>query len=118
MKDFQEELSKQREVALYACLTVNNFCAVYQVKYSLLDAHYQPLPNGQRREIPLDGWVRISEPVVVEFRGIDDDAVVRNAVESLNEQERKIVEELHDKLARIRERKYQLLALTHQVDVQ
>lgn len=113
MKNFKEEVSKPHFVALYGHLELN-FVSVNEVRYVNYDEHYAPLPEGQTREMPCNGYVRLTEPVEVRFTAIDNDALVRNAVESLNEQERKVVEELNEKLAQIRERKNQLLALTHQ----
>lgn len=114
MKDFTGSLAKPREIALYAHLTIDNFFAVFELHYSSRDAQYTPLPDGERRETPFEGYVRISQPIKVDFVAINNDDVIRNAIESLNEQERKAVAELNKTLAQIRERKNQLLALTHQ----
>jgi len=114
MKDFNVAMEKPRKVALYASLTINDFYAMYEVRDLDFDTHYQPLPEGQTRESPVEGWVRISEPAEVTFRPMSSDAVVRQAVESLEETERKVIDEMNQKLAQIRERKHQLLALTYQ----
>lgn len=114
MKKFQEAIAEPREVALYANLTMDDCVFVREVRYCTYDEHYMPLQDGERRELPYEGYVRITQPIVVTFNPVDSNMIVRNAVESLSEQERKTVEELNTKLAQIRERKNQLLALTHQ----
>lgn len=116
MKDFKDAIAQPREVALYANLSCDNWFTVFEVHYNDRDEHGQLLPNGQRREQPWEGRVRISEPVKIQFAAISNDTIVRNAVESLNEEERKVIAELNNKLADIRDRKNQLLALTHQKD--
>lgn len=115
MKDIKAMVEEPREIALYSSMTTSNSYLVLGVYYVDYDEHYQPLPKGQRREQPKDGYVRVSEPMKVSFTAIDTDTLVRNAVESLNEQERKTIDELNQKLAEIREKRSQLLALTHEV---
>jgi hypothetical protein len=78
------------------------------------DEHYTPLPNGERREKTHTESVRVTEPVRVQFSGIGQKEMVTNAIESLGQQEQKLRAELNAKLAEIKERKNQLLALTHQ----
>lgn len=116
MKDFKEAIAKPREVALYARMGEHTWISVFEVTYSQFDVRFQPLPEGQSRELTLDGYVRISDPVKMTFTSTDQDTMVRNAVETLNEEERKAVDELNKKIAAIREKKSQLLALTHQVE--
>jgi hypothetical protein len=111
MKDMKAAVAKPRWVALYARMD-SDWYTVWEVEYSDRDEHYQLLPDGQLREVPVKGYVRITEPVAVEFRAIDNDEVVARAVESLNESERALLSEMSKKLAEIRERKSQLLALT------
>lgn len=113
MKDFREAISKPREIALYT-MTDSNSLLPLSVSYTHYDENFQPLPEGQQRESPISGFVRVSEPVTVQFAPIDNDTMVRNAVEALNAEERKTIDELNTKLAQIRERKQQLLALTHE----
>jgi flagellar basal body-associated protein FliL len=115
MKDFKEQIAKKRELALYASLTMD-FSYVTEVTYSTLDEHYSPLPEGERRERPHEGYVRVTEPVTINFCAVDNDTVVRNAVASLDEEERKLRSELHKKLVELQERKSQLLALTHEIE--
>jgi len=114
MKDVREIIEKPREVALYSCLDTGGSYLVLQVSYSAYDEHYAPLPEGERREVPCSGFVRVSEPIQLTFKAITNDEMVARAVESLNEQERKTINELNEKLASIREKRSQLLALTHQ----
>lgn len=116
MKNIKQIVSKARKVAIYTSMTMQDFHTVCEVIYVDYDEHYAPLPEGQLREYPKTGYVRISEPVEVSFAAIDDDTVVRNAVEALNEEERRTLDELNKKLSDIRGRKNQLLALTHHTD--
>jgi flagellar basal body-associated protein FliL len=113
MKDFNHALAKTRFVALYANMATEGWFTVFEVTYVNYDEHFQPLTDGQKREKPWEGYVRISEPVKVDFAATDDDTVVRNAVASLDEQERKLRAELGEKLAQLQDRRNQLLALTH-----
>lgn len=115
MKNIKEALAKKRWLALYANLTIDDYTAVWEVHFHKFDEHYTPLPEGERREQPMTGWVRVSEPVEVGFSGLENDIVVRNAVASLDEQERELRAELGKKIAEIQERRNQLLALTHEV---
>ena len=116
MKDFNHALANPRLLALYAHLTIDDYFAVLEVRYADYDERYQPLPEGTRREVSIEGYVRITEPVEVTFRGVDNNSIVRNAVASLDEEERKLRSELHKKLTAIQDRKNQLLALTHQTE--
>lgn len=85
-----------------------------RVLYSQYGKHYERLPDGQEREEPRDLFTRISEVIEASFTSLNDDEVVQQAVASLDEEERKTLAELNQKLADIRGRKAQLLALTHQ----
>ncbi len=116
MKDIKDIAAKPRKVALYASMDMSDYYYVADVMYVDYDEHFTPLPAGQLREYPKLNCVRITEPVEVTFTAISNDEVVAKAVESLNEEERKAIEELNAKIAAIREKKSQLLALTHQVD--
>lgn len=113
MKNLKEETAKRRTIALYANLEGNWFM-VNEVRYVPYDERYTPLPDGQHRETVMDGYVRVSEPVEVDFSAIGNDQIIAKAVESLTETERKIQVEAETKLAKVREQKRQLLALTHQ----
>ncbi len=115
MQNIKESITRPREVALYS-VTEGGSLLVLEVSYKKYDENFQPLPEDDRRECGISGFIRVSEPVKVTFTAIDNDMMVRNAVQSLNEEERKLIDELNTKLAQIRERKSQLLALTHQVD--
>lgn len=114
MKNIKEAIAKPRAVALYASLTVDNFVAIYEVGYVNYDEHYVPLPDGQLRERPIEGWVRISRAQEVTFSAIDNDSVIRNAVAAMDEEERKLRAELHRKIAELHNRKKQLLALSYE----
>jgi hypothetical protein len=112
--DIKTGVERSREIALYAQLSAHTWFCVFEVTYSDYDEHRTKLPDGERRERPMEGFVRVSEPIRVEFTAINDDAIVQNAVESLDAEERKAIEDLNAKIASIRERKAQLLTLTHQ----
>lgn len=114
MKNIKTAVQKPREVALYAHMSSDDWYTVFEVTYSNRDEHYTPLQTGQRRELPMEGYVRVSAPLEVKFTAIDEDMVIQKAVESLNAEERKAIEDLNAKIASIRERKNQLLALGHQ----
>lgn len=116
MKDVREVVAKPRTVALYASMDMDEYYSIREVMYVNYDEHYQPLPEGQRREYPSSSAVRISEPIEISLQPISNDEIVAKAVESLNEQERKAIDELNAKIATIREKKSQLLALTHQTE--
>ena len=116
MKDFKENIAKRRQIALYANLTIDDYVAVWEVRYSDVDEHYERLPNGEVREQSVNGWVRISAPIEVNFTSVDNDTIIRNAVLSLDQEERKVREELNRKITEIQERKQQLLALAYQPD--
>jgi hypothetical protein len=114
MKDhFKAEIDKPHKVALYASME-HDWVMVWEVRYDAYDERYNKLPDGQMREIPREGYVRLTEPVDIKFTAITDDEMVQKAVESLNEEERKAIEALNAKIASIRDRKSQLLALTNQ----
>ncbi len=114
MKDVRDIVANPRKVALYASLEMSDYYPVMEVLYVNYDEHYSTLPDGQLREYPKNDYVRISEPVEIQFTSISHDEMVARAVDSLNEQERKAVDELNKKIAGIREKKAQLLALTYQ----
>lgn len=113
MKNLKEDIAEPRIIALYMSLT-GNFTYTGEIRYTNHDEHYDPLPEGTRREVPHEGAVRVSEPVELRFVGIGEKEMVVNAIASLDEQERKLYRELNDKLAALKDRKNQLLALTHQ----
>lgn len=115
MIKIKEEVAKPRRVALYASLD-SSWCYVSEVDYIRHDEHYQALPDGQERERPKKGFVRVSEPLLIELRQLTDDTIVQKAIESLDEAERQAISELNEKIAAIRGQKAQLLALTHQPD--
>lgn len=115
MSDIKAVVEKPRTLAVYSSMTLNDFYMVSEVWYTDYDEHYDRLPDGQKREKPMEGYVRISEPVEVHFAAINQDEIVARAVESLNAEERKVIDELNQKLAQIREKRSQLLALTHEV---
>lgn len=112
--DLKEEIAKPRSMALYMSLTGGGYVYMSEVHYVSHDEHWTPLPEGERREQPHDNAVRVTEPVEVRLAAIGQKEMVKNAVDSLNEQERKLYKEMNAKLAEIKERKNQLLALTHQ----
>ena len=114
MKDIHEQVTRSRKLALYASLRLGGYYTVCEVKFTEFGERYERLPAGELREQPLDGYVRVSEPIDASFTPLSNDAVIQKAVESLNEAERKAVEELNAKIAAIREQKAQLLSLTHQ----
>jgi hypothetical protein len=114
MKDLHEQIARTRKVALFASLTIPDFYMLWEVHYSNVDKHYDALPNGETREVPHEGYVRVSEPIDLHFTAVSDDAVVQNAVASLDEAERKAIAELNAKIASIRSQKAQILALTYQ----
>lgn len=114
MKNLDKALAKKRQIALYASMNVDGMFTVWEVDIVNYDENYQILPDGQTRERAIKGYVRVSELVEAEFSGVDNDTVVRNAVETLNEQERQIRAEFAQKLADLNEQRSQLLALTHQ----
>ncbi len=116
MNKFKEQIGKPRKIALYAHLTMEDYFLVDEVRYSPFDANFQPLPQGELREIPRRDSVRLTKPIEVVFEAEDDNSVVGNAVQSLEAEERRLREELATKIADIRERRQQLLALTHQVE--
>lgn len=117
MKNIKETVARPRTVALYSSMDMDDYYAVMEVLYVDYDEHYSPLPAGQKREYPKSSYVRISEPIEITFSAITNDEIVARAVESLNEEERKVIDELNRKIAAIREKKSQLLALTHQPEV-
>lgn len=115
--DIKGEVAKPRKIALYARMNDHVWFTIFEMQYVTHDEHYAPLPVGQHREVSFEGYVRITEPVDLKLTAIDDDSIVQKAVESLNEEERKAIEELNKKIVGIRERKNQLLSLTHQPEV-
>lgn len=115
MKNLKEEVAKTRKVALYASFD-SEFYMVDEVRYVTYDENGRQLPDGEKRERPMKGYVRITEPASIKFSAIEGDEIIGKAVESLNETEREILLEMEQKLARIREQRGQLLALTHQAN--
>jgi hypothetical protein len=113
MNDMKEEIIRPRPIALYKRLD-GGWYMVDEIRYRNHDEHYSPLPEGEKREHALSGYVRVSEPVEVAFSPLADDAVIQKAVESLDQAERDAIRELNEKIAAIRSQKAQLLALTHQ----
>lgn len=117
MKDMKEEVAKPRRVALYlytrATTSGTTWYSVSEVHFSQYDEHYQRLPDGQEREEPRDGFTRVSDIIEMAFTPLSSEDVIQQAVASLDEEERKTMAELNQKLAEIRGRKSQLLALTY-----
>jgi hypothetical protein len=112
-----EALKAVSKVALYMNME-HGYFSVQEVRYSNLDKHYQPLPEGELREHPfLDGYVRVSDPVAVTFQKTDASEIVARAVESIEETERKLMVETEQKLGELREKKKQLLSIIHQPEV-
>ncbi len=118
MKNFKEAIARPRKVALYAHLTIDDFYSLDEVRIVNYDEHFDTLPDGQTREVSREGYVRITELAEVTLSPIDNDAIVRNAVVSLDEQERQLRAELNKKIAEIQDRRNQLLALTYQPELQ
>lgn len=116
MKDFREAAAKPRKIAIYASMEMQDYYTVWEVTYDQWDEHYQKLPAGQEREHCIKGYVRISEIIDIQPTAINNDEIVGHAVEALNAEERKLIEELNQKIAAVREKKAQLLALTHQTE--
>jgi hypothetical protein len=115
VKDTKQIVAKPRKIALYASMDMSDYYPVLEVLYVDYDENFCPLPAGEQREYPKPGYVRISEPFEIQFTPIANDEIVAKAVESLKEEERKAIQELNTKIAGIREKMNQLLALTHQV---
>lgn len=115
MKDFKATIAKPRKIALYTHLEIDDFVCVQEVRYADYDKHFTPLPIGERREMSMEGWARISKPVDATFTSVESDEIVRNAVAAIDEQEQKLRSELGVKLAQLQDRRNQLLALTHDV---
>lgn len=116
MKDMKEVVARPRKVALYCSLTLNDYYPIQEVEYSRFDEQYNPLPEGQLRERIDKDCIRISEPIEIQFVGLESEQMATAATESLNQQERDLTEEFAKKLANVREKRSQLLALTHQVE--
>lgn len=114
MKDINKEVARPRKLALYMRMNEHAWYTVWEVQYTDRDEHYTKLPEGEWREQPMEGYVRITEPMTVNFTAIGSEEIVQRAVESLNAEERAAIEDLNKKIASIRDRKNQLLALTHQ----
>lgn len=117
MKDFKDEIAKTRLVALYASMDLTGYFSVYEVTYKNYDEHYNTLPAGEKRENLRTSYVRISEPIEVAFTSVSSDEVIQKAVATLDAEERQAIEELNKKVASIRERKSQLLAITFQPEM-
>ncbi len=119
MTDVKEHFGKSRKVALYMYMggALQGYVTVREVRYVNHDERYKPLPEGQLRE-ELDGDnARISEPIEVTFVACNNDEMVANAVAALDEEERRLLMELNRKIAEVRGRKAQFLALSHNPDV-
>lgn len=116
MNETKEHFAKPRKVALYMHMSgaLQGWVHVAEVRYVDYDEHYQTLPGGQQREKQDAGSVRISQPLEIAFTAADNEQVVANAVAALDEAERQAIEDLNKKLADIRGRKAQFLALSHQ----
>lgn len=117
MENIKEQAELPRKIALYQYLGEHPWYSVMEIVYSGHDERYNPLPDGQIREVPRDSFVRVSEPQEIKFSVLADNSIIEQAVASLNESERQAIEELNKKLMSIRERKAQLLSLTHQPEV-
>lgn len=117
MDNLKDAFAKPRLVAMYAHLTVNEIFSVFEVTYCDYDEHYRALAPGERRENLRASYVRISEPVEVTFTSVSNDEVIQKAVATLDAEERQAIDELNKKVAAIRERKSQLLAITFQPEV-
>lgn len=114
MKDFREVAVKPRKVAVYASMDMQNYYTVMEVTYDQWDEHYKPLPAGKQREHIIKGYVRISTIIDIQPQAINSDEIVGHAVEALNAEECKLIDELNQKIAAVREKKAQLLALGHE----
>lgn len=62
-------------------------------------------------------YVRISNPVTLTFTPIKDEAVIQNALQTLDGMEHKARMELAKTLAQINQQRSNFLALTHQPEV-
>lgn len=113
MNDFKQAAAVPRKIAVYASLSLKDYFMVSEVRYASFDEHYQPLALGQVREIALQGYVRISNVIEVAFDAISDEAMVGNAVATLNDEERRLIADFDKQLVHLRDRRSQLLALTH-----
>lgn len=118
MIDLKEKITKPRQVALYALLDSPGLYMISEVRFTKLDEHYSPLPEGELQERPIKGCVRVSEVIEITFAALADDSMVQNAIASLDEAEREAIRELNAKIAALRAQKAQLLALTHQPEQQ
>lgn len=117
MKDLKEQIDRPRKIALYLYMgTSNPWITVNEVRYVDRDEHWNKLPDGELREETSADMARISEPAEIKFKAVDSDAQVQNAVAALDAAERAVIAELNQKIAEIRGRKAQLLALTHQLE--
>lgn len=114
MKDFREVAETPYEIAVYAPMDTGLGVLILNVPRSTFDEHGIPLREGQMRERPYTGLVRISEPQTIKFKAVANDEIAGHAVEALNAEERKLIEELNQKIAAIREKKAQLFALGHE----
>lgn len=59
-----------------------------------------------------DGWIRISEPLSVEFKSLEKSDITSKKVKHLD----KILDSLMSEIERVRAKKQELLALTHEVE--
>jgi hypothetical protein len=92
----QNPLEKTYAVALFQSIECG-YVTVWDVKESMIS-----------------GYVRISEPVQMRFQPLSQEEVLQSAVAAFDAEERKAREECNKRVAQIRERKAQLLALTYQ----
>lgn len=109
----RKALDKPMEIALYLSLEYGNI-AVWERRMVNHDKHYNELPNGETREHPMTGFVRISEPITVSWTQTDEETMVQNAMGALDLEVQKIRTEMQAKLDQLEERRSQLLAITHQ----
>lgn len=108
------DVTQKRTLALYVRLDSGTpWYTAMAVPYSVVDEHYTPLPDGERRETHYASYTRVSEPQEVSFAPLANDVAAAQAVAALDEQERQAIAELNKKLMEIRGMKAQLLALTH-----
>lgn len=120
MKDMRKEIEAPRQVALYmytaGASSGEPWYMISEVQFSKFGPNFEPLPDGEKRELPREDFTRVSDLLEVKFQQLSNDEVVQNAVAALDEAERKTIEALNKKLMEIRGRKAQLLALTHHTE--
>lgn len=69
--------------------------------------------TAEEDKIPLEGYTRCSEIVDVEFPPLSNEEVVRQSLDALDEQERKLRNEFQKQLDGIKNRRAELQALTY-----